>query len=116
MIRSDGSYTRDYVYIGDAVSAYLAMAEQADRDEVKGAAFNFGPEKPHSVLDVVDVIRRLMDKESIEPVILNEVQAEIRHQYLSSEKARRVLGWHPAFTLEEGLRETIQWYTRFLDA
>jgi len=116
VIRSDGMFTRDYVYVDDAVSAYLAMAEQLDRDEVRGEAFNFGPQKPHTVLEVVEVIRRLMKRMDLEPDVRNEAQAEIRHQYLCADKAQRMLGWNPAWPLEKGLAKTIEWYIQFLDA
>jgi CDP-glucose 4,6-dehydratase len=116
VIRSDGLFTRDYVYVADAVSAYLAMAEQLERAEVRGEAFNFGPQKPHTVLEVVEVIRRLMGRMDLEPDVRNEAQAEIRHQYLCADKAKRVLGWTPAWPLEQGLARTIEWYVQFLDA
>lgn len=110
IIRSDGRFTRDYVYVKDAVSAYLVMAEQAERDDVKGQAFNFGPEQPRTVLEIVDALRRIMDRKDLEPLILNEAKAEIRDQYLSSKKAEHVLGWKPSYELEEGLKETLSWY------
>ncbi len=114
IIRSDGKFTRDYVYVKDAAAAYLAMAEGLDRAEVRGQAYNFGPEKPLTVLEIVDALRRLMQREDLAPVILNAAKAEIRDQYLCSDKAKRDLGWTPQYSLEDGLRETIAWYTEFL--
>lgn len=114
IIRSDGTYTRDYVFVEDAVDAYLAMADSAHLEDVRGQPFNFGPESPVDVLTLVDIIRRLMDRSDLEPVIKDTATAEIRDQYLSSEKARRVLGWSPAYDLETGLRETIAWYRNYL--
>ncbi|HOE65580.1 MAG TPA: GDP-mannose 4,6-dehydratase [Candidatus Hydrogenedentes bacterium] len=114
IIRSDGRFTRDYVYVKDAAAAYLAMAEGLDRAEVRGQAYNFGPEKPLTVLEIVDALRRLMQREDLAPVILNAAKAEIRDQYLCSDKAKRDLGWTPQYSLEDGLRETIAWYTEFL--
>jgi len=114
IIRSDGRFTRDYVYVKDAAAAYLTMAEGLDRAEVRGQAYNFGPEKPLTVLEIVDALRRLMHREDIQPVILNVAKAEIRDQYLCSDKAKRELGWAPQYGLEDGLRETIAWYTEFL--
>ena len=90
------------------------MAEGLDRAEVRGQAYNFGPEKPLTVLEIVDALRRLMQREDIKPVILNAAKAEIRDQYLCSDKAKRELGWAPQYDLEEGLRETLVWYRQFL--
>lgn len=114
IIRSDGKFTRDYLYIKDCVSAYLTMAQGLDRPEVAGQAFNFSPQKPLTVLEIVDAVRKRMGREDLEPVVLNQARAEIRDQYLSAEKAERVLNWHPKFTLEDGLCETVAWYSHFL--
>jgi len=114
IIRSDGTFIRDYVYVEDVVGAYIALAQALDQPEIRGEAFNFSSESHVSVLEIVNTIRRLMDREDLEPVILDEVRAEIRDQYLSSEKARELLGWEARYTLEEGLRETISWYREFL--
>lgn len=114
IIRSDGTYVRDYIYVKDVVHAYMRLAERLDDDQVRGQAFNFSPEKPMRVLEIVSVIQKLMGCEHIEPDILNCAEGEIRSQYLSAEKARKVLGWEPVFDLETGLRETIAWYRTFL--
>ncbi len=114
LIRSDGRFLRDYVYVEDAVDAYLLMAARSDADGVAGEAFNFGPNRPVSVLDVVDLIARLMGTTDLRPVVLNEAAAEIRDQYLDSTKARDRLAWGPKFGLEQGLQLTIDWYRGFL--
>lgn len=114
VIRSDGKFTRDYVYVGDAVKAYMLMAEALDRKEVQGQAFNFGPSRPYTVSEVVDAIRRLMQREDLSAVIQDRAKAEIRDQYLSSAKAEKLLNWHPSYTLEQGLELTIAWYRQFL--
>ena len=113
VIRSDGQYVRDYVYVKDIVEAYLCLAEQLDRPEVRGQSFNFSPESRVTVIEIVDSIRRLMNCGSIEPRILNHAKGEIRSQCLSSAKAREVLNWKSAYSLDEGLRHTIEWYRRF---
>jgi CDP-glucose 4,6-dehydratase len=51
---------------------------------------------------------------NIQPKVLNEAKNEIKHQYLDASKAKKVLGWQPLFTLEQGLDETIHWYKEFL--
>jgi CDP-glucose 4,6-dehydratase len=114
-IRSDGSYVRDYLYVNDAAAAYLSLAAHAADEGVRGEAFNFSAGAPRSVLELVECIAGLMDKRHLQPTILNQAKHEIPRQVLSFEKARTRLGWRPAYTLESGLRETIAWYTRFLD-
>jgi CDP-glucose 4,6-dehydratase len=112
VIRSDGGYIRDYIFIPDAVEAYLFLAEKLDKPAIRGA-FNFSNESQVTVLDLVKMIFKLMNREDLEPVILNEAKSEIKHQYLSARKAREMLGWKPKYNLETGLRETIEWYNNF---
>lgn len=114
VIRSDGKFVRDYVYVKDAAAAYVRLAERLSDDRVRGGAFNFGTQRPATVLDVVRAISRLMGQEHVKPDIRDEAAGEIRSQYLSSAKARRVLGWKPEYNLEAGLRETIAWYRGLL--
>jgi CDP-glucose 4,6-dehydratase len=108
IIRSDGTFIRDYFYVRDAVEAYLQLAERLP--EFAGQAFNFGNETPLSVLEVVQQILAAMDAGSLRPVILNEASHEIPRQYLDCSKARQLLEWSPRFGMEQGLRETIEWY------
>lgn len=114
IIRSDGRYVRDYIYVRDIVAAFLHLADGADDPQLHGQAFNFGIERPIEVLEIVAKIRSLLGRDDLEPIVLDQARTEIRVQYLSSEKAARLLGWRPIHSLEEGLRETIGWYTRFL--
>ncbi|MBN1953682.1 MAG: GDP-mannose 4,6-dehydratase [Anaerolineae bacterium] len=114
VIRSDGTMLRDYLYIRDAVSAYLALAEQLERPELRGEALNFGMDNPKSVLEIVQTVIAVSGHPELESIVLNEAPNEIPAQYLSSEKARRMLGWKPAYSLEEGVRETMAWYGEFL--
>ena len=114
IIRSDGTYIRDYFYVEDAAIAYLLLAEKMDGGNFGGEAFNFSNEIQIDVLGVTKRIIELMNGNGLEPVILNEAQNEIKHQYLSAEKARNVLGWTPQFTLDGGLERTIGWYRSFL--
>jgi CDP-glucose 4,6-dehydratase len=114
IVRSDGSYIRDYFYVQDAVEAYLRLAESLPDESFVGEAFNFGNEEPLDVLSVVGAILRVMGKDTLEPTILNEASAEIRAQYLDCAKARQQLSWRARFDLETGLRETVAWYERWL--
>ncbi len=114
VLRSDGSFKRDYVYVRDVVSAYLSMGEALDGSGVAGEAFNFGPESPRTVLEIVTAIQQLMNREDLEPIILGTAKSEIKDQYLDSRKAEAQLGWGPQYTLEAGLSETLGWYLDYL--
>ena len=109
VIRSDGTPERDYMYIKDAVNAYLTLAENLHRKEVAGQAFNFGTGKPISVLDVYKKIIKIMGRNA-EPKILREAKNEIDRQYLDCAKAKNVLGWGAKYDINTGLKETIDWY------
>ena len=116
VIRSDGSYVRDYFYIEDAAAAYMLLAEKlANNPELRGQAFNFAHDTTLTVLELMQEILKLMGSPLL-PVILNEAAGEILHQSLDASKARRLLGWQPQFSLAEGLTRTISWYRQFLDA
>ena len=114
IIRSDGTFVRDYFYVRDAVDAYVELAERMVDGAFAGEAFNFGTETPLSVLQVVDVILALMDRTDLEPTILNEASHEIPRQFLNCAKAKTRLGWRSRRTFEDGLRETIDWYRVWL--
>jgi CDP-glucose 4,6-dehydratase len=113
IIRSDGTYIRDYFYVEDGAASYLALAEAlAGKPELRGESFNFSNESPMTVVEVVDRVLKLMGSD-LKPEIRNEATNEIRAQYLSAEKARTRLDWAPLFTMEEGLTRTISWYRDF---
>ena len=115
VIRSDGTYVRDYIYVKDVARAYIQVAEQLSDARVEGEAFNFSPSRPLSVMELVDAIRRVMGCEHIEPQVLNNAEGEIHSQYLDAGKAQRVLGWKPHYSLEDGLAETVAWYKAALE-
>lgn len=114
IIRSDGKYVRDYFYVEDGVAAYMLLAEKLAEDrDLYGQAFNFSNEIQVTVSELVEIILKQMNSD-LEPDVRSETTNEIRHQYLSASKAKKVLKWKPLFTLEEGLRRTIKWYESFL--
>jgi CDP-glucose 4,6-dehydratase len=114
VIRSDGTYQREYFYVRDAVEAYLDLAEQMPGDGTSGEAFNFGVERPYSVLELVQAILQVSGRTDLEPLILNEARHEIPEQWLDCTRAHERLGWKPRYTLEQGLKETIAWYKAWL--
>ena len=77
MLRSDGTLIRDYIHVRDVVEGYLLLAEAMERPELCGRAYNFSLEHPVSVLDLTNLILRLMGREDLRPVILDEARAEI---------------------------------------
>ncbi|HIH23356.1 TPA: NAD-dependent epimerase/dehydratase family protein, partial [Candidatus Micrarchaeota archaeon] len=109
-IRGDGKAVRDYIYVKDAASAYLTLAEKTETMGLKGEAFNFSNEVQMNVLEVMNKILVLMGKTDLKPIIKNEASNEIFKQHLSAEKAKRVLGWKSEWTVDDGLKETIEWY------
>ena len=114
VIRSDGKFVRDYFYVEDGAAAYMLLAEQlAAHQELRGEAFNFSY---GNQLTVLELARRILARmgSNLQPEVRNEASNEIRKQYLNADKARRVLGWSPLFTLEDGLDKTITWYKEFL--
>lgn len=113
IIRSDGKFLRDYLFVEDVVSAYLLLAENLHRKEIQGQAFNFAPGKPYSVIEIVEQLQKIMDKKHLSPVILNSCKGEIKDQYLESSKAKKLLKWSPIFSLDKGLKETVKWYEKY---
>jgi len=116
LIRSDGSYIRDYFYVEDGAAAYMLLAERLAQDPaLRGHAFNFSNELQITVLQLVEKIVSLM-KSNLKPDVRNEVSNEIRHQYLDSSKAKAMLDWKPLFTLDQGLLRTVDWYRGYLSS
>ena len=114
VVRSDGSYVRDFIFVKDVAQAYMQLAESLAKPEVHGEAFNFSLESPVSVIDLVGLIQRLMGCENQKVKIDGTAQNEIHSQFLSAKKATAMLGWNPGYDLERGLKETIAWYSDFL--
>ena len=114
VIRSDGTLIRDYFYVEDGAAAYMLLAERLACDPaLRGAAFNFSNELQLTVREMVERILALMSAKSGFEV-RDEATNEIPHQYLSAKRAREQLGWQPLFSLDEGLRRTIDWYGAFI--
>lgn len=115
VIRSDGSFVRDYFYVEDGAAAYMHLAEQmAEKPEIAGEAFNLSTEIQVSVLELVQRVLKAMNS-SLEPEVLGEASNEIKHQYLDATKAKEKLQWQPLFSLDEGLTRTIEWYSKYFD-
>src|SRR3989338_963855 len=116
VINNNGISIRDFLYIKDAVSAYLLLAQALDRKEIQGHPYNFGLNKPVTMLDLANLILLLVGISDIKPKVISECKtsAEIDQQSVSFEKAKTELGWEPKWSLEQGLKETINWYKEHL--
>src|SRR4051812_24802482 len=117
VLRSDGTPERDFIYVEDAVDAYLAVAGSLERPDLRGRAWNAGAGKPIPVMELVQRIVAASGKD-IEPDVQGEgtPHGEIDRQYLDSRTIREELGWEPRWELDRGLAETYGWYERHLAA
>ena len=116
IIRSDGAYVRDYIYVKDVISAYIRLAEWIEGQLPEDVAFNVSNESPITVLELVGTIQELMGAQALAPDVRNTAKGEIRNQYLSSQKAQKVLGWTAEYSLKAGLVEAIAWYRGFFQS
>jgi CDP-glucose 4,6-dehydratase len=110
VIRSDGSFLRDFLFVHDGVRAYLQLAENLARcPELSGQAFNLTAEHPASVSEVVDLVQQAVGT-TLEPDVQRTRTGEQTQQRLSAAKARKVLGWKPRTNFTDGLERTVAWY------
>jgi CDP-glucose 4,6-dehydratase len=119
LIRSDGTFVRDYLHVDDVVDAYLALAAWLDAgapgaaDPDCGIAFNFSDESPRTVLEMYDAVCDAFGRR-VEPTVLGEAAGEIHDQFLDSSRARDVLGWKATVDLAAGLESASAWYRQLL--
>jgi CDP-glucose 4,6-dehydratase len=114
VLRSDGSFVRDYLHVDEVVDAYLVLAAHADRAELAGEAFNFSDETPLTVMEIYRACCTAAGRPDVEPLVLGEAAGEIKDQYLDASKARLTLGWKSTVPLAEGLARTYRWYHALL--
>lgn len=114
VLRSDGTFVRDYLHVDDIVSAYLLLGERSHEVELAGQGFNFSDESPLTVMEIYKAVCAAAGKPDLEPKILNVAVGEIKDQYLDSTKAHTVLGWHAGISLQEGLSRSFDWYRNLL--
>jgi CDP-glucose 4,6-dehydratase len=114
ILRSDGTFVRDYVHVDDVVSAYLRLSEVSQTKNLHGEAFNFSRDEPLSVLDLYREISMTVRGKYVEPDIQNIANSEIKDQHLNSDKAHSVLAWNSSITLQSGLEKTFEWYKTYL--
>jgi CDP-glucose 4,6-dehydratase len=112
VVRSDGSPERDFLYVEDAVEAYLLLADAlGDGGGARGEAFNAGGGEPYAVRDVVARICAIAGAQVAPDIRGTGTPAgEIDRQYVDAGKLRALTGWQPRVRLDEGLRRTVAWY------
>ncbi len=111
VLRSDGNFTRDFLYIEEAAQVHLMLAERLAADSnLRGQAFNFSHEVAVPIIGLVAQISRMMGSD-LQPIIASTAQAEIKHMRLDTTKARTQLGWQPAVDFDAALARTVKWYS-----
>ncbi|SDF79661.1 UDP-glucose 4-epimerase [Thermoanaerobacter thermohydrosulfuricus] len=104
VIFGDGNQTRDFVYVKDVAKANLLALEKGDNEII-----NISTNKPTTINELVDIVNKIMGT-SLKPVYAEPRKGDIVHSYLDNKKALEVLEWKPEYNLEEGLKETIEYY------
>ncbi|TAL19578.1 NAD-dependent epimerase/dehydratase family protein [Patescibacteria group bacterium] len=105
VIRGNGKDSKGFLYYKDTINAFLTLAEELQAKRLFGEAFNFAPDSPITVLELTRVIARVLGRPDLEPAIQGDPNGPFEREYLSIEKARRVLGWSPSWRLEDAVRE-----------
>ena len=111
IIYGDGMQTRDYTYIKDAVRAYDLVL---NHNEPITEPINFGTGNEVSIIDLANKIVDLCGKKgNIKPVHVEPRIGEVKRLIADATKAKNMLGWEPKYSLEEGLKDFIQWYKNY---
>jgi nucleoside-diphosphate-sugar epimerase len=106
-IFGDGEQTRDLVYVQDVVSANILALTKKD---AIGEVFNIATGKEISVNTLVHTLGKIIGKKDLKPIYEDPNPGEIRRSYAGIEKARKILGYEPVFSLEKGLKKLVEWY------
>lgn len=110
LIRSDGKYVRDYVYVGDIIDALLALATNIKKNA--GEAFNISSDENLSVIELVKKIEKVLNQK-IKYTIQNIAVNEIPIQSVNWNKIKKILGWKPKMSLEKTLGQIYDWYKAY---
>lgn len=110
-VRSNGEYVRDYLYVKDVVDGYLLLANNINK--IKGEAFNFGSEESLSVIELIRLTEKILNKK-VRYKILNRAKNEIPYQSLDYSKIKKKLRWKPKFKLKKVLKNVKKWYENIL--
>jgi len=114
VLRSDGTFKRDYLHVDDVVDAYMLLGDVGHEGRHAGEAFNFSNEAPLTVREIYDLVCEATIGSLLEPKILGQAEHEIRDQWLSASKAHSQLGWTARVSMADGLARTAAWYRALL--
>ncbi|MBV8378248.1 MAG: NAD-dependent epimerase/dehydratase family protein [Verrucomicrobia bacterium] len=107
MIHEDGLQRRDFVYIKDLVQA---CGLTLSFEECSGQVFNVGSGQASTILEVAEKLAKALDKPTIQPQIADTYRTgDIRNCFADITRAREILGYHPVYSLEQGLTELVEW-------
>ena len=112
VIRSNGKSTRDYVYVEDVVDAYIKLFKKLKSSKSKLKIYKVSSKFNYSVIKIVKMILKIMNKENLEPTVLNNSKQELNFQRLNYSKIQRELKWKPKTNINKGLIQTIDWYIK----
>ena len=112
ILRSNGRFLRDYLFIDDVVNGYIMLGNAMQNKKVKGLAINFGSGKPITVLNLVKKMLKINNNNSKFYIIKNKVKNEIKDQYSGYQLAKETINWKPKISLKEGLVKTFFWYKK----
>ena len=110
VIYGDGTQSRDFTYVANAVQATIAAATAP---EAAGQVFNVACGERRSLLDLVDMLEDLLG-DRIVPQFEAARVGDVKHSQASIEKAEKYLGYAPEVPFKEGLKETVDWYRKWL--
>lgn len=113
IIYGDGTQSRDYMYIKDAITAYTLVKE--NKKKLAGEVINFGTGKDHTILDISNRIIKLCGKDNLKPVHIEQRPGEVQKLCADTKKVRSLLGFKPEYDLEKGLKEYINWFKTYKD-
>jgi len=114
ILRSNGKLIRDYLYVSDVARAYLVLMNHMKKNKQKLFIYNVGSTENFKVITLVNKIKKILDRDHLKPLILNNSNIEIRRQKLNYNKIKRELNWYPKVNIAQGLKQTISWYKNYL--
>lgn len=110
LIRSDGKYIRDYLYVKDVADGYITLLN--NKKNINGQAYNFSSQDKLSVLEVIDAAEKALGVK-VNYKILNNAKNEIPYQHLNDGKIQK-LGWKTTHTLSSTFVNVYDWYDQYL--